>query len=1267
MGKKSFKTKLIIKRKRLRRKKLKLREQMLRMLSEDSRLFNGVDSSARNAGSNDNPVRSKFSSLLKPYSAVETGLVFAALLLNPSYQSSQYRLEKAIGLCLSMCEGNKKPNQDLITKIFEYLEDHGFTNMEDPAEDVQIDSVWYEGKQYKVCTGLWEGAAYQTQIFLDAIEMVSAMDGIDSLKETIRCTLIASDQIVTKNKLEAYKLGSAYPLESVDQESIRNIEGLIESLKIVPHHSSCPVPQLNETEFASIYKMELGASNLEARPFVKHRGSYYCMLPTAILICVKRTIIDFFRANRQEDAMDSGFFKAYASKIHKTKLLSKFEEIPVQFRQVVTAEGWRSSETIIQFNKNYFYHFMFVGETLKNLDGNWFNAMPTSPDNISDFIDASIRKAKQYALGKLGGKKGCSIIVICGHGKGIGLGSNFESDSRWMMQFLSAHDLDTISRDIDLTPNKFWRIVESDNQLKSMGTRLMNFNGFLNLYGYAKNNDYALIAHEQFQESVADPRAVLLAIPTNCQVDLREKVLADTQQCLVEHPSRGGLRVTRGFLDSTFEENERYDIYCPIEIDRTAFRLVYIHGNSQLWVEQKIDCSKEFGLQFQLYEAAISWLKRMFSELTKEGYESQNSIKLWILDFDIPDDWNNNKSTKSLKDRYKNHFSDDVLTTSFTRDLIYELNNEDNIAERIMISSFVEFVAKDKSISQINELVTRIVRNESAKHIHIFAAQGYRDVFGLDREEPITIERTDEHNIKFNLGWEFRNREKGNLVEGKEECKEYLNQLVGSLWEKIRPRLIEIDRGHLIQRLLSNIEVAEHQKRRWMRTFKANMALQANQENVQTVVHHKLGLYNAATLASRLVVEMAICVSPQSGGREAGILDIQELLCFASAMHHYGGLSEAINYEAIEPKIIISTFGDILFNHEFHDKVLQSYSSSVTRKQLSAQAANYSENMKSPESVTSVEGLFEDQFIIGWKAEFGFSIDEIRAFIDKVEDIGYEKQSLVYKIDREELNASIGNLSPEVIERILKELTLYPRENWTDIPSPFKKGDWQPWNFRRRFSLAFRPLIRESDSRYILAPQLIRDSFAYLLRSCHSAALDENHFSSKEMRQWIGSYRSENGLIFNSQVAEKLRQMGWHTREEIKLSEVLNKKLPDHGDIDVLAWNPLTNAVAVIECKDLDFAKTQGEIARQVYEFKGQINTKGKKDRLLKHIARMEVIRKDLNGVSKFTGLHDDASVKGYVVFSNIVPMVFDQSRSDKENIEFLTFENLEQIFSTGR
>lgn len=117
--------------------------------------------------------------------------------------------------------------------------------------------------------------------------------------------------------------------------------------------------------------------------------------------------------------------------------------------------------------------------------------------------------------------------------------------------------------------------------------------------------------------------------------------------------------------------------------------------------------------------------------------------------------------------------------------------------------------------------------------------------------------------------------------------------------------------------------------------------------------------------------------------------------------------------------------------------------------------------------------------------------------------------------------------------------------------------------------------------------------------------------------------------------------------------------MQDFGDIDVFAWNRDKNIVYAIECKDLETAKTQSEIARQLYEFKGQINDKGKNDRLYKHYLRYEELKRDLQGIKKFIKFDNDFEFKAVVVFSNIVPMNFGTNRNFIHEISFISYDDI--------
>jgi hypothetical protein len=164
------------------------------------------------------------------------------------------------------------------------------------------------------------------------------------------------------------------------------------------------------------------------------------------------------------------------------------------------------------------------------------------------------------------------------------------------------------------------------------------------------------------------------------------------------------------------------------------------------------------------------------------------------------------------------------------------------------------------------------------------------------------------------------------------------------------------------------------------------------------------------------------------------------------------------------------------------------------------------------------------------------------------------------------------------------------------------------------------------------------------------------------MRKWIGTKRNAAGHKFNDEVATKLGELGWQTKANVKLTEALNRKLDhDYGDVDVLAWDEGLRRTLVIECKDLSLAKTHGEIARQLQEFRGRDDRKGKPDKLKRHLKRIEVLRADLDALAKYVGAQKILNVEPHLVFRNLVPVAF--SKDDIFNYVRITrYDALESI-----
>jgi hypothetical protein len=165
-----------------------------------------------------------------------------------------------------------------------------------------------------------------------------------------------------------------------------------------------------------------------------------------------------------------------------------------------------------------------------------------------------------------------------------------------------------------------------------------------------------------------------------------------------------------------------------------------------------------------------------------------------------------------------------------------------------------------------------------------------------------------------------------------------------------------------------------------------------------------------------------------------------------------------------------------------------------------------------------------------------------------------------------------------------------------------------------------------------------------------------------KMKRWAGTSRERIGKEFMAEVAKRLSELGWNTETEVKITKLLRKGFPrNYGDVDVLAWNLVTNRVLVVECKDVQHRKTDGEIAEQLTDFRGEFGPDGKPDLLRRHLDRIEVISQHVPELMRYIGFDRGPRIESHLVFKNPVPMQFAWERMAKR-VSLHTFAGLNKI-----
>ncbi|WP_094607669.1 hypothetical protein SPSIL_009750 [Sporomusa silvacetica DSM 10669] len=679
----------------------------------------------------------------------------------------------------------------------------------------------------------------------------------------------------------------------------------------------------------------------------------------------------------------------------------------------------------------------------------------------------------------------------------------------------------------------------------------------------------------------------------------------------------------------------------------------------------------------KVWDAVHNWLGRAVPVFERRLHDFANKVVQLVLDFgDAKPEQVESASKQVLHSSITVSVKqeDGIIHIKFHDPFFGGFQNPQNVAERMLMRAVARGALQLTDETPYEELLdmfeNEIVPNDDARYVHMFGAVRFRDYINYyDRQSSIYIDGADEALSKLGLGWLVQSRNNGDRFTTSEESTRFLNNIIELIWKRMRTRLHTLNRVHLIEQALRYIEGVENEKLQWQRTIRAVIALHDNSESVKKVAIEQLARGNASSIALRLLIEMAISECPLDGGEHVGVLDLTPLMSDMLCIFNFGGWSDAIRKGVMEPEIKIAPNGDILSHTGFRDEVIDPFGQQFESARLDHESARYDKHFKSFQAVPTVQGIFSDNFLVAFEAEFGLSVDSLRGIRDALENLAIEKRSCVFIARKDEILAYCGNsefTTQDDTVIFLERFSLWPREAWDKTPKGFAHRDWYPWLFGRELSLVARPVIRLEDGnnpRYIISPGLISDGTTHMLAQYYEAEIATSKCQSLEMKRWIDDEKSRQSHEFVKKVADIMQSAGYEIRIEITVTELLNEKTADrnYGDVDVLAWKPEQNEILAIECKDLKLTKTPNEIAEQLNHFSGQILPNGDRDELRKHLDRCIFLNKKNQRVAKTLGMGDrNICVRNIVCFSKPTPTQYMASRFP--DVKFFTIDELYQV-----
>ena len=1121
-----------------------------------------------------------------------------------------------------------------------------------------VANVIFQRKNYRVPTGLWESAGFFLQRILDVVDTMPDEQGFNELRACIAAVLTLSDRVCERAGLERNQLGYELPLAEFPTIALKRFEHLAgltsftsrDLIELGVTRAQLRPFVLEATSYRDLLNSELGASPLERRPLTEFGSDLRLALPTAVSVAIRRLVIDGMYGTEFQLGYEKALSQSYQLLFSRTPVLGAAMMPPLRFSRigsVYVAEAHLAADTDIALQ------MIFIVDGLARYSESDWTGVATIDRTAFEFVVSRIEEAAEAI------NVGASLVVSCGWGRGFAFGLPEVLRSGWDVRGISAADLATLSWCSEVEPLTMLRLIDGEKKLASAGVELQNFNGMLNLYAWAKSNDFHLVPHSSLPEDLIEGDGTFdLLIEQNALRRLRHQTLIDWDEHCLASPSGEAVVVRRHTSSAMFSEDRGQPLYVSFD-DATRRRLrgVYVAPSFRLWCTAVGSADDDLDLRHRVWDAAVHWMIRVAPLIDRRCGATIPQDVTWTIDLsnfrlgEQPPTSEEVRHAHSLLNT-EIHSESAQVTTVLRAEFAPAFAAPENTAEAAVVEGLIEGCFKLAGMEEAfgaerRALVNAIVPNPWARHFHTLPASGYRDyvraqVLGQVR----LINQMDDATVRVGLGWKARKRAGGARIEGIAECTEFLNALADEVFNELKARLAQYDRKKVVEEMLLNHEAAEVDRGEWDRTSRAVLALRQDEEEALTVISERQGRLNSACLASRLAVEIALCECPLQGGRSPSKWDLDRLLVRVALLYRLGNESDAIKWCALEPVILISPAGDVQFSTAFADTVVEPFGRMFHSRRTRAEASRYEQHFAAPpNSREPLSSILDKRFVSAWEAEFGFSVDELVKLLDTLDELGLARESAVFAIDGESLIDALAQaVGNQRAASFLDRFSLVHRDRWDRTPSGFDAKDWYPWRFSRRLSLLSRPFVRldHSDSPcYVVAPGLIRAGVHNSLRRALDGELPPDSFGSADMKGWIGTRSSEKGHDFNESVASLLRKDDWEVRCNIELPAALNQKLnKDYGDVDVLAWKHGDQRILAVEAKDVGMARSEGEIARQLYEFRGELFESGEPDRLLRHLDRVSVLRQHLADLKRNLGLPEDAVlIDPWLVFSSPVPL----------------------------
>lgn len=1215
---------------------------------------------------------------LKSFDKIRSVGLVSSMLLFPKFHANNFRIERLIHLLVAGCRGTQLPStRDLRRWLNEYEPVAGRRILEDPPEDTFIGKVTTPQGDYRLYGGLWESHCFFLQRVLNVIHTMPATLAGPSLIRPIYALLSISEEIAKRNRARVNVIAISQDKSNIFPPGILDLERRLQTLYFNEDElnglgcSMADIRQfvLPESTHENVKDHEHGMTELVTQPLLEDKGRILVVLPTAISWAIRLYFFAWLRQRSLVEKFNENLVLEYQRLLRSFPTYGKYINSQKSLMSTKIHDA-NFVEFCVMIDKGRYVHMILVIDTLAGLKDFGINNPPEKHEKQGKEVERRMKKMHDEVSTRVGFREAISLVVMCGYGRARLLGMDSPGDN-WDVCGIGAGDLETMAWTAGTNDKTIWRFVRHERRLDELNIELFNVNGLLNLFGWWEELDHMLVPSSV---QVGSENRNRIFVPTHCIGEVRRKAWARVDLRSAQFVDGSFKEVRRKNLAPYFKEDYKSSLHVSLS-DAQRGRLLgcVLTKRRSWWIGVSEPSSFDSEMEFRNWDAMHNWLGQIAKVLDRSLHTSRQGPILFEIDMsrlkiyptisDYPEESRNGPIATYV-------INGSVIKVLLLQRFLYELGNPKNVSEAAVVEAFVQgflsWTGSPEKESKVRRLLSEIIPNDDARYIHAFQRQNFREALRVSiKADYELIDKSDRSILWVGLGHFTPTSER--RIDGKKHCTQYLNSLVDHLYSILKNDLRRFSRKDILTATFSNIEAIAAERGQWDRTMKAVVNLRKDPQSVFAEKAKHFSHLSLADITCRILIEMAICECPLQGELEFSKFDLSPLMARAQMIFEFGNISDGISKDEIAPSVLIQPNGDVQTDQSFRAEIFHR----VTRQY---------EDLSTLEAIDSYEELFgddkepkdgmnrlEDQFIQAIKAEFGIEIEELKFFLEEIEDIGYKKGSLVYSVKQSEIISRAttnGVIKETSLKTILNKFSLQPRASWDTLPSGYMDRDLYPWLYRRRLSLMMKPILQldqSDDPEYIIAPGFCQMSFLYLLNLYRGPEIEAERCSTALMKKWIGDESDRRGHRFVLEAAEVVRQLGYSVIVETKLTAIFPKIMldRDYGDFDLIAWKPEEAKVFLIECKKLFFAKTFRDMAEQLQEFKGAVRN-GTEDQLKKHLNRVGIAVNAKSYIAKYCRLSTDFEIVPMVLFSDPVPVLFGHRNHN------VIFSHLRQVEQSG-